>query len=65
MQKLSLTALGGICIFGGLMSKLIMGQFNPPSNRSELLGQAMAQVLFLVIGVVLIAVGLVKDRQRR
>lgn len=63
MRKFSLTALGGMVIFGGLMSKLIMGQIKPPTNRAELLGQGLAQMMMFVAGVVLIGIGLVKDRK--
>jgi len=63
LQKLSLTAMGGVFIFAGMMSKLIMGQINPPTNRSELLGQGLAQLMFFVAGMVMIGIGLVKGRK--
>lgn len=65
MKQLGLTAWGGICIFAGLMSQLIMGLIKPPTNRAEMLGQGMAVMLSLIVGVILIGIGLAQNKQRR
>lgn len=63
VQKLSLTAWGGLCVLGGIASRFIMNAVKPPTNRSELLGQSVAQMLFLLVGVVLIGIGLARSRR--
>ena len=61
MNRLSLRVWGVLCIFGGLMAKMIGPT---PRNRAELLGQSAALMVFFVVGMILIVVDLVRSRRR-
>jgi hypothetical protein len=66
LKQLALWEWGAICIVAGVFINLL-AQFAepPPKDRAEALGRACASLFFIVIGVVLIAVGLVKRAGRR
>ncbi len=66
MKQLALWKWGAICIFAGIATNLL-AQFAepPPKDRAEALGRACASLFFIVIGVVLIAVDLVKRAAKR
>jgi hypothetical protein len=60
-RKLSLGMLGGLFIFGGLMANLFSrATMPPPKNRAEALGRASATGLLVLIGLVLVAIHLIR-----
>lgn len=62
-RELPLQIWGMACIFGGMVSGLVLKSVHPPRNRPELLGQGLAQLFFLILGVVLVGMGLVRKRR--
>ncbi len=66
MKQLALWKWGAICIVAGVFIHLL-AQFAepPPKDRGEALGRACASLFFIGIGVVLIAVDLVKRASKR
>ncbi|NUQ00368.1 MAG: hypothetical protein HUU35_11005 [Armatimonadetes bacterium] len=62
LRKLPLTAWGGIVVFAALMTGLIQKSVMPPTSREAMLGQGLAQLLMLLVGLGLLIAGL---RQKR
>jgi hypothetical protein len=63
MRKQPLWFWGFLCIFAGVASRFV-GEVvqGPPRNRPEMMGRAVAQLLFIGIGVVLIIVHFVRRK---
>ena len=66
MRQLALWKWGLICIFAGLFTNILTQFAGPPAkDRAAALGQACGSLVFVVIGIVLIAIDLVKRTRRR
>jgi energy-converting hydrogenase Eha subunit C len=66
MKQLALWKWGLICIFAGLATTSLTQFYLPPvRDRAAALGRACGSLVFVVIGIVLIAVDLVKRMRRR
>ncbi len=66
MKQLALWKWGLICIFAGLATNILSQFAGPPvKDRAALMGRACASLFFIVIGIALIAVDLVKRAGKR
>jgi len=66
MKQLALWKWGLICIVAGLATTSLMQLSGPPvRDRAAALGRALGSLIFVVIGIVLIAVDLVKRTRKR
>lgn len=70
-KPLSLWMLGLLCIMGGLVAGVVMNMIGPPidlstaEGKGRAFGQAAAQVIFIVVGVVMIVVHFVRGRSKK
>ena len=60
VKKVSLGVIGYACIVGAAVSHFVV---EPSKDASEMLGQGIAQLVMVCIGVVLIIVHLVRRRR--